>query len=579
MLAAAVSPGATALPILTAAGPVAGVPSASVECVAATPVELVTAVVAEGAATALAAEGLAGVFTSRVTAGEAELEGVAMVGFMGVVALIPDAVCAKTLTGAMARPVARRLLDASVRRRFIVGSFPPEKGLSRLRKIGPQNCDTASLSVRPDCGERFEIRLNIRNPLARLTPRGSRVADPAGLIRREVLTMPLTGVRILDLTRVLSGPFCTALLGDLGADVVKVEAPEGDSVRGQGAIRDGLSWYFAQFNRNKRSIRLDLRKPEGREVLGRLIAQSDVLVENFRPGVLARMGFGPERLRVLRPSLVTCAINGFGSTGPYRDRPAFDFIAQAMSGFMSVNGRPDDPPLRSGLPISDLIAGLYAALAITASVMRARATGQGQQAEVSLTNGLISLLAYIATNTFATGAAPPRSGNDHPIAAPYGLFPTRDGQIALAPPDDAFFGRLMDALEEPALKTDPLYATQAARVANRARINAIVGGKLAARETAYWVETLNAAGVPCGPVNTVEEVFADPQVLAQDMVMDVEHPGHGLVRMLGFPMKLSETPCRVTRPAPRLGEHSDEVLAAAGYGEAERAALRSAGVI
>jgi crotonobetainyl-CoA:carnitine CoA-transferase CaiB-like acyl-CoA transferase len=295
--------------------------------------------------------------------------------------------------------------------------------------------------------------------------------------------------------------------------------------------------------------------------------------------VLTRMGFGLERLRVLRPSLVTCAINGFGSTGPYRDRPAFDFIAQAMSGFMSVNGRPDDPPLRSGLPISDLIAGLYAALAITASVMRARATGQGQQVEVSLTNGLISLLAYIATNTFATGTAPARSGNDHPIAAPYGLFPTRDGQIALAPPDDAFFGRLMDALEEPALKTDPLYATQAARVANRARINAIVGGKLAARETAYWVETLNAAGVPCGPVNTVEEVFADPQVLAQDMVMDVEHPGHGLVRMLGFPMKLSETPCRVIRPAPGLGEHSDEVLAAAGYGEAERAALRAAGVI
>jgi CoA:oxalate CoA-transferase len=391
--------------------------------------------------------------------------------------------------------------------------------------------------------------------------------------------MPLTGVRVLDLTRVLSGPFCTALLGDLGADVVKVEAPEGDSVRGQGAIKDGLSWYFAQFNRNKRSIRLDLRKPQGREVLCRLIGQSDVLVENFRPGVLTRMGFGPERLRALRPSLVTCAINGFGSTGPYRDRPAFDFIAQAMSGFMSVNGRPDDPPLRSGLPISDLIAGLYAALAITASVMRARATGQGQQAEVSLTNGLISLLAYIATNTFATGSAPARSGNDHPIAAPYGLFPTRDGQIALAPPDDAFFGRLMDALDEPALKSDPLYATQAARVANRARINAIVGGKLAARETAYWVETLNAAGVPCGPVNTVEEVFADPQVLAQDMVMEVEHPGHGLVRMLGFPMKLSETPCRVIRPAPGLGEHSDEVLAAAGYGEAERAALRAAGVI
>ncbi len=391
--------------------------------------------------------------------------------------------------------------------------------------------------------------------------------------------MPLTGVRVLDLTRVLSGPFCTALLGDLGADVLKVEAPEGDSVRGQGAMRDGLSWYFAQFNRNKRSIRLDLRQAQGRDILARLIAQSDVLVENFRPGVLDRMGFTAERLTELQPALVTCAINGFGSQGPYRDRPAFDFIAQAMSGFMSVNGRPEDPPLRSGLPISDLVAGLYAALTVVAAVMRARQTGKGQQTEVSLTNGMISLLAYIATNYFATGTAPARSGNDHPIAAPYGLFPTRDGEIAIAPPDDAFFGRLADALGEPGLKTDPLYATQVARVANRARINAIVGGKLAAQSTAYWVETLNAAGMPCGPVNSVAQVFQDPQVLAQDMAIEVDHPGHGLVRMLGFPMKLSETPCRVRLPAPGLGQHSDEVLSALGYTDDERAQLRSARVI
>src|ERR1700760_4142661 len=226
--------------------------------------------------------------------------------------------------------------------------------------------------------------------------------------------MPLSGVKVLDLTRVLSGPFCTALLGDMGAEVIKVEAPEGDSVRGQGAIKDGLSWYFAQFNRNKRSIRLDLRRPEAKAILARLIERSDVLVENFRPGVLARLGFDDERLRTLRPSLVTCSIYGFGSTGPYKDRPAFDFIAQAMSGFMSVNGGPDDPPLRSGLPISDLVAGMYAALSITAAVLHARTTGQGQRAEVSLTNGLVSLLAYIATNTFATGVTPPRSGNDHP---------------------------------------------------------------------------------------------------------------------------------------------------------------------
>ena len=391
--------------------------------------------------------------------------------------------------------------------------------------------------------------------------------------------MPLSGLRVLDLTRVLSGPFCTALLGDLGADVLKVEAPEGDSVRGQGAMKDGLSWYFAQFNRNKRSIRLDLRKPEGRDILARLITQSDVLVENFRPGVLARMGFPAERLHELRPSLVTCAINGFGSTGPYRDRPAFDFIAQAMSGFMSVNGRADDPPLRSGLPISDLIAGLYAALSITASVMHARATGQGQQTEVALTNGLVSMLAYIATNYFATGTAPERSGNDHPIAAPYGLFPTRDGQIALAPPDDTFFGRLMDALGVPELKDDPLYRTQTARVANRQRINAIVGGKLAMNTTEYWVETLNRAGVPCGPVQSVADVFQDPQILSQDMVMDIDHPGFGMVRMLGFPMKLSATPCQVRRPAPGLGEHSDDVLAELGYSLEERLSLRAGGVV
>lgn len=391
--------------------------------------------------------------------------------------------------------------------------------------------------------------------------------------------MPLTGLTVLDLTRVLSGPFCTALLGDLGADVIKLEAPEGDSVRGQGAARDGLSWYFANFNRNKRAIRLDLRRPEGREVLARLIARADVLVENFRPGVLARMGFDAARLAALRPSLVTCSINGFGSTGPYRDRPAFDFIAQALSGFMSVNGGPDDPPLRSGVPISDLVAGLYAAIAILAAVQHARATGQGQAAEVSLTNGMVSMLAYVATNWFATGRVPPRSGNDHPIAAPYGLFPTRDGELALAPADDAFFRRLADALGMPALKTDPLYATQAARVANRARINAIVGGVLAQQDTAHWVAVLNEAGVPCGPVHGVPEVFADPQVQAQEMAIDVPHPGHGLVRMLGFPIKLAATPCQVRRPAPGLGEHTDEILSALGYDAAAREGLRVQGVV
>jgi crotonobetainyl-CoA:carnitine CoA-transferase CaiB-like acyl-CoA transferase len=358
-----------------------------------------------------------------------------------------------------------------------------------------------------------------------------------------------------------------------------VEAPEGDPIRAQGAVRDNLSWYFAAFNRNKRSVRLDLRQQEGCAVLARLIQGADVLVENFRPGVLARLGFDDARLRALRPSLVTCSINGFGSAGPYRDRPAFDFIAQAMSGFMSVNGGPDDPPLRSGVPISDLVAGLYAALTVTASVFRARATGQGQQAEVSLTNAVVSMLAYIASDYFATGSVPSRSGNDHPISAPYGLFATRDGEIAIAPPGDEFFGRLADALGEPGLKQDPLYATSAARVANRARINAIIGGKLAAQTTAHWVEVLNRAGVPCGPVHGVADVFRDPQIIAQDMVLEVSHPGHGDVRMLGFPIKLTDTPCRVRRPAPELGEHTGEVLAELGYDKTAQVTLRSAGVV
>ncbi|HVY17322.1 MAG TPA: CoA transferase [Rhodopila sp.] len=376
--------------------------------------------------------------------------------------------------------------------------------------------------------------------------------------------MPLTGVKVLDLTRVLSGPFCTVLLGDMGADVIKVEAPGGDTIRGQGAAQDGLSLYFAQFNRNKRSIVLDLRSEEGKDALARLVARADVLVENFRPGVLDRMGFDDVRLRTLRPSLVVCSINGFGSTGPYRDRPAFDFIAQALSGFMSVNGRTEDPPLRSGLPISDLVAGLYAALSVTAAVLHARNTGQGQRTEVSLTNGMVSLLAYIATTYFATGAAPARSGNDHPIAAPYGLFPTRDGQIALAPADNLFFGRLVDALGLPDLKDDPLYADNVARVANRARINAIVGGRLAAHPTAYWVEVLNKAGVPCGPVHGVAEALSDPQIMAQEMVLSLAREGRDPLRMLGFPMKFSETPCRVRRLPPELGEHTADILGEVG---------------
>ncbi|MGI4802935.1 MAG: CaiB/BaiF CoA transferase family protein [Janthinobacterium lividum] len=377
----------------------------------------------------------------------------------------------------------------------------------------------------------------------------------------DIPALPLSGMRIVDLTRVLSGPFCTMILGDLGADVIKIENAEGDTVRTQGASKEGLSWYFAGFNRNKRSIVLDLKSADGKATLEELVRGADALVENFRPGVLDRLGFGDARLKELNPDLVVCAISGFGPDGPYRDRPAFDFIAQAMSGFMGSNGRAEDPPLRSGMPISDLVSGIYGALGVVSALMRRVRGGGGDRVDVSLTSSMISLLAFLASDYFATGQVVPRSGNDHPIAAPYGLFRTADEPIAIAPNNDEFFGRLMDVLDLPALKADPALASNRLRVADRARLNAAVEERLATAGAAHWVETLNRAGVPCGPVHRVDAVFDDPQVQSQAMVIDVPHPGHGTVRMLGFPLRFRDAPLQVRLPAPDLGQHTAEVLA------------------
>jgi crotonobetainyl-CoA:carnitine CoA-transferase CaiB-like acyl-CoA transferase len=392
--------------------------------------------------------------------------------------------------------------------------------------------------------------------------------------------MPLSGIRIVDLTRILAGPFCTMMLADMGAEVIKVETPgQGDPLRQQGVMRDGLSWYFAAFNRNKRSLSLNLRSEEGKAVLARLIARSDVLVENFRPGVLDAMGFDAARLQALKPDLVTASISGFGTTGPYRDRPSFDFIAQAMSGFMAATGMADGPPLRAGPPIADLVAGLYGALGVCAALVKRGRTGVGDTVGSSLNNGLISLLAFLAANHFATGDDPMRSGNDHAIVSPYGMFRTRDGEVAVAPSQEQSYQRLVDALGAAEWRIDPRFATNDLRVANRAAMTAAVEARLAAGTTEEWISRLNAAGVPCGRVMGLTEVFADPQVIDQEMVLTQPHPGHGEVKMLGFPIKFAEAPCLLRRPAPEVGGDTGAILQELGYPATEIAALRAACVL
>ena len=370
----------------------------------------------------------------------------------------------------------------------------------------------------------------------------------------------LDGIRVVDLTRILAGPFCTLLLADMGADVIKVEPPAGDPVRGQGAMVEGYSWYFAQFNRNKKSVVLDLYTEEGKADLTRMLETADVVVENYRPGVFAKMGFSPERLAEINPRLICASVNGYGSTGPYVDRPAFDFIAQAMSGFMAVNGDPDGPPRRAAPPVSDLIAGLYCAFGVVSALEARHRTGRGQQVESSLTGGLISMMAYLSAEYFATASNPTRTGNNHPIVAPYGLFEAADGEIAVAPSNDTFVERFLRVLGLEGLLQEPDFATNAQRMANRDALNARINAVTRTQPVDHWIEAINKAGCPAGRVMGLDEVFTDPQVLAQEMVIQSERPGRAPIQMTGFPVKLSRTPAALRQPPPELGEHTQEIL-------------------
>jgi crotonobetainyl-CoA:carnitine CoA-transferase CaiB-like acyl-CoA transferase len=396
--------------------------------------------------------------------------------------------------------------------------------------------------------------------------------------RKEII-MPLSRINVVDLTRIIAGPFCTLLLADMGAEVIKVEPPEGDPLRAQGVIKDGLSWYYTSYNRNKKSIILDLYIDDGKEILKSLMRKSDIVVDNFRPGVMSKMGFSYSRLKELRQDIIYCGITGFGAGGPYKDRPAFDFIAQAISGFMSLNGCEGEEPMRVGVPISDLIAGLYAALGIVSSLLHRSQTGEGQEIQTSLVDGLYSFMSYMAANFLASGELPKRTGNDHPIVSPYGIFRASDGDIAIAPSNDQFYFKLINVLGLNHLKDDPEFTSNDLRVAKRAKINAIIQEKIAMQSQEYWIEVLNKAGVPCSTVRNLRKAFNDPQVHHQEMIIEAEHPGHGKVKMVGFPIKLSQSPCRIRRPAPKLGEHTEEVLTGLGYTLEQIKSLRERKVI
>lgn len=390
----------------------------------------------------------------------------------------------------------------------------------------------------------------------------------------------LAGIRVIDLTRVISGPFCTQILGDHGADVIKIEPPgRGDIVRTQGNIVRGFSWYFAQFNRNKRSLTLDLRSDDGKAILHRLLEDADVLVENFRPGVLAKMGLADEVLRERYPHLVVGRINGFGSTGPYRDRPAYDFIAQAMSGFMGVNGRDGGEPMRAAPPLSDMIASQNLAFGISAALVRRERTGQGDIVETALTNGLIAMMSYLAADYFATGEIPARTGNDHPMLYPYGLFQASDGEVAIAPSNNIMVERFLGALDMLHLLEDERFACNERRMANREALRDTLNAVIRQKTVHEWIDHLNEAGVPCGRVYDLREAFENPQAQAQQMRLELDQGEFGQVPTTGFPVKMREAPAALHAPAPQLGEHTRDILSELGIDDETTKALQERGVI
>jgi len=370
----------------------------------------------------------------------------------------------------------------------------------------------------------------------------------------------LFGIKVIDLTRVLSGPFCTMLLADMGAEVIKVEPPKGDNVRNQGDMVEGFSSYFAQFNRNKKSIVLDLYKESEKEILKSLLLDADIVVDNFKAGVFAKMGFNDETLKLINPRLIRASVNGFGSKGVMSDRPAFDFIAQALSGFMSVNGTEETGPMRAAMPISDLVAGLYCAFGIVCALQARSRNNEGQRVEASLTSSLVSMMAYLSSESFVKGKAPNKSGNNHPILAPYGLFKSSDGEVAVAPASDKFCNVFLKCIELSDLLDQDLYKNNENRMKNRESLNNIINDKMIKNTSDFWIEKLNDAGCPAAKVASLPDALNSQLIKDSEMIISSSGPEGRKIKMTGFPVKLSETPARLYLSPPLLGEHTEEIL-------------------
>ena len=392
---------------------------------------------------------------------------------------------------------------------------------------------------------------------------------------------PLSGTTVIDFTRVLSGPYCTMVLADLGARVIKIEHPvRGDDTRHWGPPFVGSeSAYFLSINRNKESVTLDFKKPEGRGILDRLLADADVMVENFRPGTLEAAGLGAQTLTERFPRLICCSISGYGQTGPRREEPGYDAVMQAEGGLMSITGERDGPPYRLGVAITDIVSGLFAAQGVMAALIARNTTGRGQSIDIGMLDATTALLTYQAGAYFVTGEVPARMGNRHPTITPYESFETADGDLVIAGGNDDIWRRLCAALELDGVADDPRFRTNKDRVANRADLRPIFDRVLKTRPRADWVERLARVGVPCGSVREISEVLADPQIAARHMVEEVEHPTIGRARVIGSPLKLSDTPPSIRTAPPTLGQHTETVLTELGYDRTAIANLKSSGVI